>query len=147
MRRFLAMAAAAMLAGCSGASPETLSTLQSGRTTVPEAVAALGSPDRDETLPDGSRMLTYVAQSSHTRPVNFVPAANLVWGGWNVKSGEAALMFGPDGKLRFHSWSGDDRRAIRNMGKAVSPYAAKPAEAPASAPAPEQPSAGQSPAN
>lgn len=135
MRRILATMATAMaLAGCSGATPEKLATLQSGRTTVPEAVAALGSPDRDETLPDGSRMLTYVAQSSHTRPVNFVPAASLVWGGWDVKSGEAALMFAPDGRLRFHSWSGDDRKAIRSVGRAVSPHAPKPAE-PAAAPA------------
>lgn len=150
MRRILAMGAAAMvLAGCSGTSPEKLAALQSGRTTVPEAVAALGSPDRDETLPDGSRMLTYVAQSSHTRPVNFVPAANLAWGGWDVKTGEAALMFGPDGRLRFHSWSGDERRTMRSVGQASSPYAVKPAEPP-TAPAPEQAipdSSGQSPAN
>ncbi|KIL99191.1 hypothetical protein CCC_03409 [Paramagnetospirillum magnetotacticum MS-1] len=125
MRRFWTVAAAAVLAGCSGASPESLTQLQSGKSTLAEAVALLGSPDRDETLPDGSRMLTYVAQSSHTRPVNFIPMASHIWGGWNVKSGEAGLMFSPDGTLRFHSWSGNDYLQMRNMGQAISPYTAK----------------------
>ncbi|CUW38861.1 conserved exported protein of unknown function [Magnetospirillum sp. XM-1] len=127
MRRFWAMAAVAVLTACSGADPDKLTQLHSGKSTVAEAIALLGSPDRDETLPDGSRMLTYVAQRSGTRAVNFVPVASHVWGGWDVKSGEAGLMFGPDGKLRFHSWSGDDRKQMRNMGQAISPYAKKTA--------------------
>ena len=126
MRVCLTMAVLAMLAGCSGASPEKLAQLQSGKSTVNEAIAILGTPDRDETLPDGSRMLTYVAQRSGTRAVNFIPVASHVWGGWDVKSGEAGLMFGPDGKLRFHSWSGDDRKQMVNRGQAISPYVEKP---------------------
>ncbi|WP_200860223.1 hypothetical protein [Paramagnetospirillum caucaseum] len=124
--RFLAtVAAVAMLAGCSGANPDKLARLQSGKSTVDEAVALLGSPDRDEVLSDGSRMLTYVAQRSGPRMVNFVPVASHVWGGWDVKSGEAGLMFSPDGTLRFHSWSGDSTKQMRNIGHAVSPYAGK----------------------
>jgi hypothetical protein len=126
MRVCLTMAVLAMLAGCSGASPEKLAQLQSGKSTVNEAIAILGTPDRDETLPDGSRMLTYVAQRSGTRAVNFVPVASHIWGGWDVKSGEAGLMFGPDGRLRFHSWSGDDRKQMVNRGQAISPYVEKP---------------------
>jgi len=128
MRVWLTVAAVAMLAGCSGANPDKLAQLQSGRSTVSEAVALLGSPDRDEVLPDGSRMLTYVAQRSGTRAVNFVPVASHIWGGWDVKSGEAGLMFGPDGKLRFHSWSGDNIKQMRNVGQAVSPYTPKPVD-------------------
>lgn len=128
MRVWLTVAAVAMLAGCSGASPDKLDRLQSGKSTVSEAIAVLGSPDRDETLPDGSRMLTYVAQRSGTRAVNFIPVASHIWGGWDVKSGEAGLMFGPDGKLRFHSWSSDSTKQMRNIGQAVSPYTPKPAE-------------------
>ncbi len=126
MRVWLTVAVLTVLAGCSGASPEKLAQLHSGKSTVSEAIAILGSPDRDETLPDGSRMLTYVAQRSGTRAVNFVPVASHVWGGWDVKSGEAGLMFGPDGRLRFHSWSGDDRAQMVNRGQAISPYVEKP---------------------
>jgi len=127
MRVWLAVAAVAMLAGCAGTNPEKLTQLQSGKSTVDEAMAILGRPDRDEFLPDGSRMLTYVAQRSGTRAVNFIPVASHIWGGWDVKSGEAGLMFGPDGRLRFHSWSGDSAKQMRNMGQAISPYTAKPA--------------------
>jgi hypothetical protein len=137
MRRLLAVATMAVVAGCSGANPEKLAQLQSGKSTVAEAVALLGSPDRDEVLPDGSRMLTYVAQRSGTRAVNFVPVASHIWGGWSVKSGEAGLMFSPDGTLRFHSWSGDDRQQMRNMGQAVSPHLAK--AAPEAAPEKQDP--------
>lgn len=126
MRRLLTVAFLAVLAGCSGASPEKLAQLQSGKSTLSEAIAILGTPDRDETLPDGSRMLTYVAQRAGTRAVNFVPVASHIWGGWDVKSGEAGLMFGPDGRLRFHSWSGDDRKQMTNRGQAISPYVEKP---------------------
>lgn len=125
MRRFWVMAALAALAACSGADPDKLGRLRSGVSTVEEAIALLGSPDRDETLPDGSRMLTYVAQSSGTRAVNFVPVASHIWGGWDVKSGTAGLMFGPDGRLRFHSWSSDSAKQMRSVGQAVSPHAVK----------------------
>lgn len=128
MRVLVTVAAMAMLAGCAQADPGKLAQLQSGKSTVAEAVAVLGSPDRDETLPDGSRMLTYVAQRSGTRAVNFVPVASHIWGGWDVKSGEAGLMFGPDGRLRFHSWSSDSAKQMRNIGRAVSPYAGKAPE-------------------
>ena len=129
MRRLLVVTMVAMLAGCSGADPDKLAQLHSGKSTVADAIAILGSPDRDETLSDGSRMLTYVAQRSGTRAVNFVPVASHVWGGWDVKSGEAGLMFGPDGRLRFHSWSADSAKQIRNVGQPVSPYAVKKAPA------------------
>jgi hypothetical protein len=127
MRVWLTVAAVAVLAGCSGANPDKLAQLQSGRSTVEEAMSLLGSPDRDEVLPDGSRMLTYVAQRAGTRAVNFIPVASHIWGGWDVKSGEAGLMFGPDGRLRFHSWSGDNAKQMRNVGQAISPYTAQPA--------------------
>ncbi len=129
MRRLLMVTMAAMLAGCSGVNPDTLAQLHSGKSTVDDAITILGSPDRDEILPDGSRMLIYVAQRSRTRAVNFVPVASHVWGGWNVKSGEAGLMFGPDGRLRFHSWSADNSKQMRNVGQAVSPYKGKTAPA------------------
>ncbi|WP_231848964.1 hypothetical protein [Paramagnetospirillum magneticum] len=126
MRIWLAVAMAVTVAGCSGVDPDKLAQLRSGKSTVAEAFTLLGTPDRDETLPDGSRMLVYVAQTSHTRAVNFVPMASQVWGGWNVKSNEAGLMFSPDGTLRFHSWSAGDQPQMRNVGQAVSPYPAKP---------------------
>jgi hypothetical protein len=132
MRRIWVAAAMVVLAGCSGANPEKLATLQSGKTTLAEAMDVLGSPDRDETFPDGSRMLTYVDQTDRPRLVNFIPLPGpaQVWGGWDVKTGVAGLMFGPDGRLRFHTWSSNG--AAQRMyvaGQAKSPYAAAPVKA------------------
>lgn len=128
MRRIWAAAMLMVLAACSGANPEKLATLRSGQSTVDDAIAVLGSPDSDETLPDGSRMLTYVGQSDRPRLTNFVLGANQIWGGWDVKTGVAALMFAPDGKLRFHTWS-SNKTGTGNMavaGNARSPYAKAP---------------------
>ena len=127
MRRFWAMAAIMVLAGCAGADPEKLARFQSGKTTLGEVIASLGSPDRDETLPDGSRMLIYVEQRASPKVVNFIPGANSFAGGWNVRSAEAGLMFSPDGVLRFHAWSDNAQARMRMAGQAVSPHAAKPA--------------------
>lgn len=120
MRWIMIMAAGLALAGCAP-TPEKLSEMRSGITTAQQALAALGTPERDEVLPDGSRMMVWNAQSSHTRAVNFVPGAAQVWGGWSVREGEAAAMFDPDGKLRFHSWSGDGFRQMRNVGRTANP--------------------------
>lgn len=126
MRRLWAMMAVGILAGCSSASPEKLSQFQSGKTTVAEVIASLGSPDRDEVLPDGSRMLVYVSQSAHTKMMNFVPIGNSFAGGWDVSSAEAGLMFSPSGVLRFHAWSADGQKRMNVTGQAVSPHAPKP---------------------
>ncbi|MBI3444243.1 MAG: hypothetical protein HY055_02480 [Magnetospirillum sp.] len=125
------MTAIAFLVGCSGASPEKLAKFQSGKTTLAEVVDALGSPDRDELLPDGSRMLVYLNQSAHTKIMNFVPVGNSFAGGWSVSSAEAGLMFTPSGILRFHAWSGDDQKRMKVTGQALSPHTPKapPAEA------------------
>ena len=128
MRVLVTVAAMAMLAGCAQADPGKLAQLQSGKSTVAEAVAVLGSPDRDETLPDGSRMLTYLGSRTLPSGYNALPVAVYVWGGWHTRTDEAGLMFAPDGVLRFYSWSGDSAKQMRNIGQAVSPYAGKAPE-------------------
>lgn len=120
MRAALISAIVLATAACAP-TPEKLSELRSGITTAEQALAALGTPERDEVLPDGSRMMVWNAQSSRTRAVNFVPGPAHVWGGWNVREGEAAAMFDPDGRLRFHSWSGDGFKQMRNVGRTANP--------------------------
>ncbi|OAN46590.1 hypothetical protein A6A04_05610 [Paramagnetospirillum marisnigri] len=112
----------AALAACSNANEETLGRLQPGRTTVEAAVAALGSPDRDEALADGSRMLTYTDVIALPRPATFAPGLVYAWGGWKVTNNEAGLMFGPDGLLRFWSWSTNRNPSIKVVGRDVVPH-------------------------
>ncbi len=122
MRRWgFAVAGMALLCGCSGVAERDLARLQVGRTTAAEAIRMLGTPDRDEVLGDGSRMLTYIVSSAHTRPANFVPGLTYVWGGWSVTSAEAGLMFAPDGTLRFHSWSSEDQILVKAVGRDTVP--------------------------
>ncbi|MDO8605893.1 MAG: hypothetical protein Q7R40_05115 [Phaeospirillum sp.] len=120
------MAAVAMLAACTHVNDEALARLRSGKTTVTEAIEALGRPDRDETLADGSRMLTYVTTQAHTRPANMVPGLTYVWGGWDVTADEAGLMFAPDGVLRFYAWSSSRQTPIKVVGRDI--VAPKPPE-------------------
>lgn len=131
-RGIVAMAGAMLglmaLAGCSHVDEGALNRLKAGKATVPEAIAALGRPDRDETLPDGSRMLTYIASHSTMRPANLLPGLVYAWGGWDGTTEEAGLMFAPDGVLRFTSWSSNQRVPIRVVGRdIVPPTAPEPA--------------------
>ena len=133
-RTYLAAAAVMALTACGHVDDQDLAQLRPGRTTAAQAIDLLGSPDRDETLADGSRMLTYIGSRASTRIVNFIPAANLVWGGWDATTDEAGLMCAPDGTLRFHSWSSNQTRRNRVIGGAT--VKARPTP-----PAPEPPAA------
>ena len=116
------------LTGCSHVDEQALGQLRAGKTTVPEAIGALGRPERDETLSDGSRMLTYVASHTTMRAANLLPGLNYVWGGWDATTQEAGLMFAPDGILRFTSWSSNQRTDIKVVGRdIVAPAAPVPA--------------------
>ena len=127
----LAMAAVvALAAACSHVDDEALAKLHAGKTTAAETIQALGSPDRDETLPDGSRMLTYLCSRTVPSPANALPGLVYVWGGWHATTDEAALMFAPDGILRFYTWSTAQRTSITVVGHdIVTPTAAPAPEA------------------
>ena len=140
MRGVLVLIGAMALAGCA-VDEDALSRLRPGKTTVDQAIKALGNPDRDETLSDGQRMLTYVGSSARPKPANALPGLVYAWGGWNVRSDEAGLMFGRDGLLRFWSWSSNQRAPIRVVGNDMVPHVAPELDA-----APQEP-AGDSPAN
>ena len=126
-RGIMAMAGVAMVAAaCTHVDDAALSRLRAGKTTAAETIQALGRPDRDETLPDGSRMLTYLCSETVTTPANFVPGLVYVWGGWHATTDEAGLMFGPDGILRFYSWSSHQQTPIKVVGHDIVPSASRP---------------------
>ncbi len=118
-RGLLAMAAVAMVAACTHVDDAALARLRAGQTTAAEAIRALGRPDRDETLADGSRMLTYVGSRTHMKPASFAPGLVYVWGGWEATTDEAGLMFAPDGILRFYSWSSNQQTPIKVVGQDI----------------------------
>lgn len=128
MRRgILAIAGVAMLAACTHVDDQALARLQAGKATVAEAISTLGSPDRDETLPDGSRMLSYICSRTLPKPATALPGLVYAWGGWDGTSDEAGLMFAPDGILRFTSWSSNTRTDIKVVGRdIVAPKAPEP---------------------
>lgn len=123
-RGISALVGVAALVGCTTVDEQALARLQPGRTTMDQAIAALGRPERNETLPDGSRMLTYIGSHAGMRPANVLPGLVYAWGGWDVTNTEAGLMFGPDGALRFWSWSSNRQPRIRVVGHDVAPHAA-----------------------
>ena len=118
-RGIAAMLGLMALTGCTHVDDEALGRLRAGKTTVPEAIRALGRPERDETLPDGSRMLTYVATHTTMHAANLLPGLNYAWGGWDATTEEAGLMFAPDGTLRFTSWSSNKRTDIKVVGRDI----------------------------
>lgn len=111
------MVVAAALAGCARVDADALGQLKSGQTTVAEAISRLGRPDRDETLADGSRLLTYVSLSTMPKPANALPGLVYVWGGWTATTNEAGLMFDPDQRLRFWAWSSNTQVPIKVVGR------------------------------
>ena len=116
-----------MVSACTHVDEEALGRLRAGKTTAAEAIRALGSPDRDETLPDGSRMLTYMTTRTTMRPANVLPGLVYAWGGWDATTDEAGLMFAPNGVLRFYSWSSNQRVPIKVLGHdIVAPSASEP---------------------
>ena len=126
-RGIVAMLGLMALTGCSHVDEGALNRLKAGKTTVPEAISALGRPERDETLPDGSRMLTYIASHTSMRAANVLPGLVYAWGGWDGTTEEAGLMFAPDGVLRFTSWSSNRRTDIKVVGRdIVAPTAPEP---------------------
>ncbi|CAA7627573.1 hypothetical protein [Magnetospirillum sp. SS-4] len=132
MKRWaVATAGLMLLAGCAGVEEHEIAQLRVGRTTAAEAIKALGEPDRDEVLSDGSRMLTYVGSKARGKLANFLPGGVYAWGGWTVTNNEAGLMFGPDGALRFYSWSSKDQIPIRLVGRdSAPPVLSEPEAAP-----------------
>ncbi|CAA7618565.1 conserved exported hypothetical protein [Candidatus Terasakiella magnetica] len=110
-----------LLAGCARVDDTAMSRFKSGDSTSTEVIAALGKPDRNEVLADGSRMLTYIGSRAHTRIANFAPVAGYIWGGWNVDSEEANLMFSPDDKLRFFTFSSKVSPRMRAVGSDTAP--------------------------
>ncbi len=148
MRRgVLALAGMMALSACANVDEQALARLQPGRTSVDQAVASLGRPERDETLADGSRILTYVGSHAGTKPANFVPGLAYVWGGWDVTSNEAGLMFGSDGMLRFWAWSSNRRTPIKVVGRDVVPNTALDLDVSNQSPLPEDEKGALSPQN
>lgn len=121
MRRGLLVSAGMMMvaAACTHVDDTALARLRSGKTTVSEAIGTLGRPDRDETLPDGSRMLTYICSRTLPKPATALPGLVYVWGGWEATTDEAGLMFAPDGVLRFYSWSSNRQTPIKVVGRDI----------------------------
>lgn len=100
--------AAALLSACTTmgteVTPQQLSGLKKGETTVDEAITQLGPPTSSTVSSNGQRVISYFHVSAQARPATFIPIVGALVGGADSKSTTTTLVFGPDGKLQeYHA--------------------------------------------
>lgn len=92
-----------LLAGCAASGvqvkEEQLAQFEAGKTTVSDAIRALGQPNQQVLSPDGSRTLIYSYAQVQTRPETFIPFIGAFVGGADVKTNAAVLRFDRAGRL------------------------------------------------
>ena len=110
MKRMVMAAVVAFgLAGCAASGvqvkEEQLAQFEAGKTTMADVVKALGQPQHQALLPDGTRMLIYSYAQVQTRPETFIPIVGAFVGGADMKTNSATLMFDRAGLLKTVSAS------------------------------------------
>jgi hypothetical protein len=84
---------------------EQLAQFEVGKATTADVVTALGQPNQNILMPDGSRMLLYSYAEVQTRPETFIPIAGAFVGGANIRTNSVMLRFAPSGVLLTKSAS------------------------------------------
>ncbi len=84
---------------------EQLAQFEVGKATAADVVTALGQPNRNILMPDGSRMLIYSYAEVQTRPETFIPIAGAFVGGADIRTNSVMLRFAPSGILLTKSAS------------------------------------------
>ncbi len=74
-----------------------------GKTTDREVVAALGDPNTNSLLPDGSRLICYTYMEMATRPETFIPIVGGFIGGADSHSNSTCFQFADNGVLKGYS--------------------------------------------
>lgn len=104
MKRIAVLLVAAVLAGCSSSGvqvkEEQMTQFQPGKTTIADVVKALGQPQHQTLMSDGTRHLVYSYAQIRTRPETFIPFVGAFIGGADMKTNTASFAFGQDGVLK-----------------------------------------------
>lgn len=108
-RGLLIGCACVFLLGCAASGvqvkEEQLNQFEVGKATVADVVRALGQPNQNVLMSDGSRMLIYSYAEVQTRPETFIPFAGAFVGGADVRTNTAMLRFDQSGSLLSKSAS------------------------------------------
>ena len=112
MRVISAVMLSGLVAGCVASGTQVgedqLAKFERGKTTMQEVVRALGQPNGNSVLLDGSRMLTYVYFKASPRPENFIPVVGAFVGGVDTTNNSVVLKFNSGGVLEnYQSSSGN----------------------------------------
>jgi hypothetical protein len=94
---------AACVAGGTQVKESQLSQFHKGKTTVSEVVNALGDPNTNSLLPDGSRMLCYAYVQAAARPETFIPIVGAFVGGADSRSNTTCFQFADNGILKGYT--------------------------------------------
>ncbi len=86
-----------MLSACVSSGTEVTTTEASnfkvGITTEQQVVAAIGQPEQTQTLPDGSKIDTYVHTSVHATAASYIPVVGLFAGGAKGSNDSTTFTF------------------------------------------------------
>jgi hypothetical protein len=100
---------AALLTGCAAGGTQVredqVSGFKAGQTTLQQVVSALGPPQQNTVLADGTRAITYIYTKSSVRPETFIPYVGAFVGGADTASNSVTLRFDRNGLLQDYSAS------------------------------------------
>jgi outer membrane protein assembly factor BamE (lipoprotein component of BamABCDE complex) len=136
MKRALIALYLLALTGCAASGKqvkeEQISGFKEGQTTINEVVAALGQPNHNMMLGDGSRVITYAYARVTTRPETFIPFAGAFVGGADMQTNSVTLSFDKNGVLKTKSASSGQSGTGMGVMSGVSqqPVADEPKQAP-----------------
>lgn len=103
MRVLVAVAAAALVAGCAAGgirvNESQLAAFKPGEATRDQVIAALGAPTMQTRLADGTSLVIYSYYEARVRPATFIPIVGAFAGGSDSTSTTATLRFDAAGKL------------------------------------------------
>ena len=98
-----AISLSACVAGGTQVKESQLSQFHKGKTTIREVVDALGDPNTNSLLPDGSRMLCYAYVQAAARPETFIPIVGAFVGGADSRSNTTCFQFAENGILKGYT--------------------------------------------
>lgn len=103
MRIYVTAMCLILLAGCMSAGTAVdqtkVSGFQRGKTTYSEVVAALGQPNADTIIQDGSRVIVYTHTQAAACPQSFIPIVGPLVAKADATSDNYTFTFDPSGVL------------------------------------------------
>jgi hypothetical protein len=107
MNARILLLSAFLLSGCMAAGTQVkeaeLTQFHKGHTTVDQVTSALGDPNSNALLPDGSRLLCYTYIQGTVRPETFIPIVGGFVGGADTHSNATCFQFADSGILKGYT--------------------------------------------